>query len=147
MPSLVIGHSGSLLRVRSRILSQWPLEFLRGLSWGRSCSSSTSMTSLKTLCHRCAFSQMILLCISPWRVLTTVQCYNRIWIDCPGGRLPGTWNSTPQNVRGYRWLVQGIPLVLVCIDCMERSSKQSAVLSTWRLTLPATCPGAHTWTG
>ena len=32
-----------------------------------------------------------------WRVLTTVPCYNRIWIDSPGGRLPGTWNSTPQN--------------------------------------------------
>ena len=34
--------------------------------------------------------------------------------------------------------------MLVCIDCMRRSSKQSAVLSTWGSTLPATCPGAHT---
>ena len=58
--------------------------------------------SLKTLCHRCTFSQMIPLCTSPWRVLMTVPCYNRIWIECPGGRLPGTWNSTPQNVRWYR---------------------------------------------
>ena len=104
------------------------------------------MTFLKIVCHRCAFSQMIRPCTSPWRVLTTVPCYNRIWIVCPGGRLPGTWNSTPQNVRWYRWLVPGIPLVLVCIDCMGRSSKQSAVLSTWGSTLPATCPGAHTWT-
>ena len=41
-------------------------------------------------------------------------------------------------------LVPGIPSVLLCIDCMGRSSKRSAVLSTWGSTLPASLSwGSH----